>query len=236
MTETTMGIPGNLAQVRGRIATLAAAAGRAPESVRLVAVSKTVAAEAVRQALAAGQTEFGENQVQELTRKAQVLGGACTWHLIGHLQSNKVRPAVRAAAWIHSVDSTALLERIDRIAAEEGRCPIVLLQVNLSGETTKSGAPPDRVEELVLCARRCTHLSCRGLMTMAPFEAPESVLHSVFGGLRELRDRLQDRTGVPLPELSMGMSGDYPVAIEEGATLVRIGTAIFGPRQTPTAT
>jgi len=219
-----------LAQVRSQIAAATAAAGRDPQAVRLVAVSKTVGAEAVWRAMAAGQTEFGENQVQELVRKEQTVPGPCTWHLIGHLQGNKVRLAIRAAAWIHSVDSVPLLERIERVAGEEGRCPAVLLQVNLSGEASKSGLHPGQAEGALRCALRCRNLSCRGLMVMAPFDAPEAQLHTVFGGLRQLRDRLQDSTGTALPELSMGMSGDFAVAIREGATLVRIGTAIFGPR------
>jgi pyridoxal phosphate enzyme (YggS family) len=229
-TMDAVDIPANLAGVRRRIEAAAAASGRQPDAVRLVAVSKTVGADDVRRALEAGQRDFGENQVQELARKALSLPDPCTWHLIGHLQSNKVRAAVRTAAWIHSVDSTALLERIDRICAEEGYCPTVLLQVNLSAEPTKSGVPAPATEELLRCALRCQHLTCRGLMTMAPYEAPEGELRAVFGGLRELRDRLQDRIGAALPELSMGMSGDFAIAIEEGATVVRIGTAIFGPR------
>jgi pyridoxal phosphate enzyme (YggS family) len=224
-------ISANLTEVRRRIETAALAAGRNPHSVRLVAVSKTVDVDSVRCALAADQEDFGENQVQELARKSQLLPSRCLWHLIGHLQANKVRTAVRAAAWIHSVDSIALVERIGRLAAEEGRQPIVLLQANLSGEPTKSGVSADSAGELLRCALRCPGLSCRGLMTMAPFAASESELHAVFGGLRELRDRLQEQTGALLPELSMGMSGDFSIAIEEGATLVRIGTAIFGPRE-----
>jgi pyridoxal phosphate enzyme (YggS family) len=227
---STVDILGNLTAVRQQITAAAEAAGRDPHTVRLVAVCKTVGPEAVRQALAAGQCDFGENQVQPLVHKAAQLPPECTWHLIGHLQGNKVRPAVTTAACLHAVDSVDLLERIDRIAATEQRCPTVLLQVNISGEPTKSGVIPADAAGLLHCARHCEHLTCRGLMTMAPFEASETELGQVFGGLRRLRDRLQDESGVSLPELSMGMSGDFRIAIREGATLVRIGTAIFGPR------
>ena len=219
-----------LETVRLQIRAAALAAGRDAASVRLVAVSKTVAEEAVRCALAAGQRDFGENQVQELCRKAALLPSDCTWHLIGHLQGNKVRQAVRLAAWIHTVDSVALLERIERLAAAEGRRPNVLLQVNISGETGKFGAAPEAVEAILGRALTCTHLTCCGLMTMAPFGATEVQLRQVFGGLRRCRDHLQNRCGAVLPELSMGMSGDFASAIREGATLVRLGTAIFGPR------
>jgi PLP dependent protein len=227
---STVDIVANLATVRRQIAAAAEAAGRDPQTVRLVAVSKTVDVEAIRQAVEAGQRDFGENHVHQLVLKAAALPPFCTWHLIGHLQGNKVRPAVTSAACLHAVDSLALLERIDRIAGAEQRRPAVLLQVNISGEATKSGAAPAETAELLRGALRCEHLSCRGLMTMAPFEAPEATLRQVFGGLRLLRDRLQDQIGAALPELSMGMSGDFQIAIREGATLVRIGTAIFGPR------
>jgi pyridoxal phosphate enzyme (YggS family) len=227
---STVDIAGNLAAVRQQIAAAAEAAGRDPQAVRLVAVSKTVGPEAVRAALAAGQRDFGENQVQELVRKAALLPPECTWHLIGHLQGNKARPAVTTAACLHALDSVELLERLDRIAATEQRRPAILLQINVSGEAAKSGVSPADAAALLGAARRCSHLSCRGLMTMAPFAAPDAELERVFGGLRRLRDRLQDETGTPLPELSMGMSSDFRIAIREGATLVRLGTAIFGPR------
>ncbi len=219
-----------LAGVRERIAAAARAAGRLPETVRLVAVSKTVDAAAVGEALAAGQRAFGENRVQELAAKAAALPGDCEWHLIGHLQQNKARAAVQDAAWIHSVDSLDLLERLDRIAGEEGRRPRVLLQVNMTGEATKSGLVPEAVPAVVAAARACANLSCRGFMTMAEFEADEAALRACFGGLRRLRDEVAERCGMDLPELSMGMSGDYEIAIAEGATMVRVGTAIFGPR------
>ena len=222
-----------LADVRAAVAAAARQAGRDPASVRLLAVSKTVSADAVREACALGQRCFGENRVQELADKAAALPADIEWHLIGHLQANKVRLAVRSAAWIHSVDSAALLERIERIAVEEVRRPVVLLQVNISGEETKSGVAPAELPELARLATLCHAVDWRGLMTLAPYGAPEAELHRIFGGLRRWRDDLEQSLGRPLPELSMGMSGDYGVAIAEGATLVRIGTAIFGERSLP---
>ena len=220
-----------LAAVHERIAAAAIAARRKPASVRLVAVSKTVDAAAVGEALAAGQLAFAENRVQELTAKAALLPAECEWHLIGHLQHNKARAAVRTATWIHSVDSIELLERLDRIAAEEERRPKVLLQVNLTGEKSKSGFTPMEVLAATAVVRACTHLDCQGFMTMAGLDADEAALRACFSGLRKLRDGVAPRYGLPLRELSMGMSGDYEVAIAEGATMVRIGTAVFGPRQ-----
>ncbi|MBN2448817.1 MAG: YggS family pyridoxal phosphate-dependent enzyme [Lentisphaeria bacterium] len=226
-------IASNLAVVRGQIREAAVAAGRCPDAVRLVAVSKTVDCAAVEAAHAAGQRDFGENLVQELERKAATLSVPCVWHMIGHLQRNKVRAAVRAAAWIHSVDSVALLERIDRIAAEERQTPRVLIQVRVSGEESKTGIEPEQLPALAEQARELPHLALVGLMTMAPFHASPDDLRRIFARLRLLRDETAGRLGGDLPELSMGMSGDFREAIAEGATLVRIGTAIFGPRPQP---
>ncbi len=223
-------IQNNLELIRRQIAESARRAGRAPESVRLVAVSKNHPAAAVLAAYAAGQRVFGENRPQELRDKRPLLPADCEWHMIGHLQSNKVRQVVQNAAWIHSVNSIDLLQRLNRIASECGGCPRILLEINMSGEVSKSGALPEAARGLLEEALRSSHLDCRGLMTMAPYEASEAELRRCFGGLRELRNRLAAEFGVPLPELSMGMSGDFGVAIEEGATLVRVGTAIFGER------
>lgn len=227
----TVSVRDNLMWVRDRIRALAGAANRGPEAVRLIAVSKTVSADVVRDAYEAGQRAFGENRVQDLEEKAPRLPPDCEWHMIGHLQKNKVRLVVRHAAWIHSVDSVVLLQRIDSIAGEEGRCPRVLVQVNVSGEATKSGVAPGEVRPIVAEARNCRHLVCAGLMTMAPFGAEDADQHRVFGSLRLLRDELESACGCALPELSMGMSGDYEIAVAEGATMVRIGTAVFGPRE-----
>jgi pyridoxal phosphate enzyme (YggS family) len=223
-------IPANLAEVKERIADAAARSGRPPDAVQLVAVSKTVADEAVLAAYAAGQRVFGENRVQEMTARAARLPDGCEWHLIGHLQRNKVRPALTCAAAIHSVDSEALLRRIGRLAEETGARPRILIEVNISGEASKSGVTPDGAPAVLEAGREYASVACVGLMTMAPFDAPEGTLRQVFGGLRDLRDRLAGETGLPLAELSMGMSGDFEIAIEEGATLVRVGTAIFGSR------
>ena len=226
----TVSIQDNLRTVQAEIAAAAAAAGRDPATVRLVAVSKTVPPDAIAAAYAAGQRRFGENRVQELRDKIGRLPADCEWHLLGHLQGNKARQAVQSAAWLHSIDSVELLERLDRLAGEEHRRPVILLQVNISGEATKSGVDTTATALLLEAALRCPHLDCRGLMTMAPYEAPEADLRRIFGGLRELRDRLAAQFNTPLPELSMGMSGDFRSAIAAGATLVRIGTAIFGGR------
>ncbi|OPZ27783.1 MAG: hypothetical protein BWZ02_01517 [Lentisphaerae bacterium ADurb.BinA184] len=216
--------------VQAAIAAAARAAGRDPASVRLLAVSKTVPADVVRTAYAAGQRRFGENRVQELAAKAPLLPPDCEWHLIGHLQANKVRAAVQTAAWIHSVDSTGLIERLEWLADEEAQLPVILLQVNVSGEASKSGVTPAALPELARVAAGCHALDLRGLMTMAPYGAGEPELRAIFGGLRRLRDGLEQRLGRALPELSMGMSGDFTIAIAEGATVVRVGTAIFGER------
>jgi pyridoxal phosphate enzyme (YggS family) len=202
--------------------------------VCLIAVSKTCPAEDVRAAAAAGQLDFGENRVQEALQKIADTGDLpLRWHLIGHLQSNKARKAAASFACIHSIDRTDLLDAVDRAAAEAGASPEVLVQVDLAGEVTKHGASMDTVRDLVERARRARAVRLAGLMLLPPFlEDPEAV-RPYFRRLRELRDDLR-KSGVPatlLRELSMGMSHDFEVAIEEGATMVRVGTAIFGPRQ-----
>ena len=200
------------------------------EDVTLLAVSKTFPVESIRALYDCGCRAFGENRVPELEAKAAALPADIQWHMIGQLQANKVRKVVRCAAWIHSVDSEALLRRLDRIAGEEGRTPKILLEVNVSGEESKSGCTPQEALHLGLIAASMEHLDWQGLMTMAPADANEEELRRVFGGLRQLRDDLSRQTGRPLPVLSMGMSGDFPAAIREGATIVRIGSAIFGNR------
>ncbi len=222
-------IQDNLKAVGERIEMALGRAGRAPGAARLLAVSKTFPAAAVQEAYAAGQRCFGENRVQELAAKAPALPSDCEWHLIGHLQQNKVRQALGYAAWIHSVDTPALLERIQLLADEVGAAPKLLLEVNVSGEESKFGFAPDAVEA-ALAGMPAGPAACVGLMTVAPMGADASALRGVFGGLRQLRDRLQSRLGLSLPELSMGMSSDLEVAIAEGATIVRVGTAIFGHR------
>lgn len=223
----------NLRVVRARLCAAARQAGRPPDAVRLIAVSKTVGRADVQTAYEAGLRDFAENRVQELLDKAPNLPADCQWHLIGPLQRNKVRHAVLAAAWIHSVDSLPLLERLERIAAEEGRCVSILLQVNVAEEESKHGFAVDAVRAALDQARTCRHAVCRGFMTMAPFDAGPATLRQVFGTLRTVRDRCVAEFGMELPELSMGMSGDFEAAIAEGATMIRVGTALFGPRRIP---
>ncbi|HYT73444.1 MAG TPA: YggS family pyridoxal phosphate-dependent enzyme [Vicinamibacterales bacterium] len=226
-------IAANLAAVRQRIAAAAAAAGRDPGSVRLLAVSKTFSADHVRAAHAAGQRDFGENKVQEGLQKIEATAEVeIRWHLIGHLQSNKVRRAASAFAAIHSIDSVDLLRRIDAEADERGAAPDLFIQVDLAGESTKFGAPEADVPAIVRAGFDCRAARLKGLMLLPPwFDDPEQA-RPYFRRLRELRDRLVDEglDGSRLHDLSMGMSHDFEVAIQEGATLVRVGTAIFGKR------
>jgi pyridoxal phosphate enzyme (YggS family) len=226
-------IANQLALVRGQIDAAAARAGRDPGSVRLVAVSKTHPAEAVTAAAAAGQSVFGESRVQEARDKIPACPPGLDWHFIGHLQKNKVRQALPLFTLFHSIDSAPLAQAIDRIAGETGEPVEGLLEVNISGEETKHGFTPDQLRGEFAALAKLPHLRIRGLMTMAPYsENPENAL-PVFRALRELRDELQSAHDHPLPELSMGMSGDFEPAIEEGATLVRVGSSIFGARPYP---
>ena len=220
----------NLNRVHDEIRAAAEKSGRHAEDIRLIAVSKTLPAELVSQAYDWGQRDFGENRVQELEHKAALMPKDCRWHLIGHLQRNKVRSAVRSAAWIHSVDSVELLTRIDSIAAEEERHPEILIQVNIAGEATKSGVAAETAMPLVEASLNCTHLACRGFMTMAPLASGPDAATWVFRELFRLRGELEQRLGLALPELSMGMSGDFQAAIAAGATMVRVGTSVFGSR------
>jgi len=226
-------IPRRLAEIRDRIANSAGRAGRRPEDVRLIAVSKTHPIEAVRAAADAGQIDFGENKVQEALQKiAQSADTRLRWHLIGHLQSNKARKAAAAVGSIHAIDSVDLLKKVDQAAGEAGRIVDVLIQVDLALEDTKFGAPVDVVPAIVKAAADCTAARLTGLMLLPPLaENPEDA-RPWFARLRGLRDGLID-AGSPadrLRELSMGMSHDFEVAIAEGATMVRVGTAIFGER------
>ena len=221
----------NLVRVRANVAAAAEKAGRDPLSVRLLAVSKTFPFSDILEAHEAGQLEFGENRVQELETKVPNGTPDIIWHLIGHLQSNKAEKAVELAEYIHSVDSVKLLNKINAAAAKRGKIQKILLEVNVSGEESKFGLSGwDALREAAEHALGLSSVKLLGLMTMAPLDADDAVLHSTFGGLREFRDRLEREFSVALPELSMGMSHDYPVAIAEGATIVRVGTAIFGGR------
>jgi len=223
-----------LAAVRTALAAAARGAGRDPAGVRLVAVSKTHPAAAVAQAAAAGQTLFGESRVQEARDKIPSCPPGLEWHFIGHLQKNKVRQALPLFSFFHSIDSSGLAAALDRVAGETGRTVPGLLEVNVSGEETKHGFTPAELRAALADLIALPHLAVRGLMTMAPYSNNPEDARPFFRALRELRDELQSTCGHPLPELSMGMSGDFVPAIEEGATLVRIGSSIFGARPSPT--
>lgn len=233
----------NLDSVRRRIAAAAIRAGRDPADVALVAVTKQRSDEEVRALVAAGQRLLAENRPQAFVGRSTRLAsaGPLTWHLIGHLQTNKVKTVVGRCALIHSVDSTNLLHALNRAAAgvaSEGLERIeVLLEVNISGEASKSGFAPDGVAEAVAALAPLGHVRCVGLMTMAPFEALPEDTRPVFRALRELRDRLAQAGPANFEprHLSMGMTNDFEVAVEEGATLVRIGTALFQPPDAPKA-
>ena len=227
-----MTIADNLASIQERISKAALRADRDPAAIRLVAVSKTVSTESIREAIAAGVTTLGENYVQEARNKIARIGKQVEWHFIGHLQSNKARSAVDLFSMIHSVDRLSLAEALNQEANKQGKFLPVLIQVNIAGEESKSGINPQETLQLLERIAGLQHLSVLGLMTMPPwFEDPEDA-RPHFNALRKLREELANKKihGVSLQELSMGMSGDFEVAIEEGATLVRVGTAIFGPR------
>lgn len=223
-------IAAQLAAVRGQIGDASARAGRDPASVRLVAVSKTHPAQAVVAAADAGQRIFGESRVQEAREKIPACPPGLEWHFIGHLQKNKVRQALPLFSVFHSIDSTPLALAIDRIAGEMKKPVEGLLEVNVSGEQTKHGFSPDALRAGFPALTELRSLRIRGLMTMAPYSENPEEARPFFRALRELRDELQSKHGHLLPELSMGMSGDFEPAIAEGATLVRIGSSIFGAR------
>jgi pyridoxal phosphate enzyme (YggS family) len=223
-------VSANLEIVLGRIADAVAKSGRSPGEVQLIAVSKKQDAEKVRAVFDAGQAIFGESRVQEARVKIPLLPSAVRWHFIGHLQKNKIRHALPLFELFHSVDSSALAGDIERIADEEGLSPRMLLEVNVAGEGSKIGFAPDALRrelEALLALRRIT---IEGVMTIPPLAPDPEESRRYFVALRELRDTLEQEFAVRLPQLSMGMSNDYGVAIEEGATLVRVGTAIFGNR------
>ena len=224
-------IAARFASVREKIAAAAARAGRAPGEIELVAVSKTHPPETIRRAVEeAGQTLFGESRLQEARAKQPLLPGRLRWHFIGHLQKNKIRAALPHFELFHGVDSLDTARQIHRIAGEEGLRPAVLLEINLAAEASKFGFPADRLEEQLEEILALDRLAIEGLMCIPPpGPTPEDSRH-FFVQLRELRDRLQAGARVGLPHLSMGMSNDYEVAVEEGATLVRVGTALFGER------
>jgi pyridoxal phosphate enzyme (YggS family) len=220
----------NLLRVKESIERAAQKAGRDPKEIKLVAVSKTVEVARIKEAIEAGVSILGENYVQEAQKKIEVIGRPVSWHFIGHLQSNKARYAVRLFDVIHSTDSLPLAEELDRRAEQSGRVIKVMIEVNLSKEATKFGTDEARVLNLAKGIQNLKQLSLEGLMTMPPyFDSPE-MSRPYYVALRELKERMTQE-GIPMKELSMGMSNDFEVAIEEGATYVRVGTAIFGPRK-----
>ena len=222
-----------LAALLARIQSAAANAGRAGDGIRLVAVSKTFPSEAIRQAIAAGVSDIGENYIQEARNKFEALQGtAVKWHFIGRLQTNKSRDAVRMFDLIHTLDSYKLALELDRWARRLQKIQPVLIQVNVAGEATKAGVAPEEALSLVRQAAALENIAVKGLMTMPPyFNAPEKV-RPFFAALRQLRDRIrhEEIANIGMQELSMGMTGDFEAAVAEGATLVRIGTALFGER------
>jgi PLP dependent protein len=235
-----MTIASNLSEIRERMAQAAHRAGRDPAEVALMAVSKTHPASAILEAISAGQTLFGENRVQEFAAKHEALAGHSSnakFHLIGHLQSNKAARAVELFDAIDSVDSLRLAERLNKEAGQLGRKLDVLIEINIGGEAAKAGVDPasDELRSLLDAQSRLPNLAIRGLMTVPPYTEDPEGARAFFRRLRQLRDQLRSATGLALPELSMGMSHDFEVAIEEGSTCVRVGTAIFGERIYPLA-
>lgn len=223
-------IAANLERVRQHVAAAAEKSGRTADAVELIAVSKTHPAENVEEAVAAGQMLFGESRVQEARSKIPLLPSRLRWHFIGHLQKNKIRHALPLFEMFHGIDSLALAQDMQRIAEEEGKQPRVLLEVNVAGEASKHGFAPEAVRRDLESILSLGRLQLEGLMTIPPLALEAEMSRRYFVALRELRDRLEADFDLRLPQLSMGMSGDYAIAIEEGATLVRVGTAIFGER------
>jgi PLP dependent protein len=233
MPEQISSIAENLARIRERIARAAERAGRRADEITLVAVSKTFPAESARAAYDAGLREFGENRVQEFEAKhAKVADLDATWHLIGHLQSNKAKRAAQLFNRVDSVDSLALAQKLDFAADDQEKRLSVLIEVHLGGESTKSGVTEADLPTLAENVSALTHLDFRGLMTVPPYSEDAEQVRPYFRKLRELREQLSHSLGKPLPVLSMGMSHDFEVAIEEGATEIRVGTSLFGQRST----
>lgn len=229
----TTQIADNIRTIRNRMAAAAARAGRDPAGIRLMAVSKTVEPERIRQAIDAGIGLLGENYVQEAREKIPAVGQAVQWHMIGHLQTNKVKYVVTLFDWIHSVDRLELAQELSRRAGQHCRTLNVLIEINVSGEASKNGARPADVLELARQVAALPNLSVRGLMTMPPYSDDPENSRPYFVALRRLRDELAAAAlpGVAMAELSMGMTDDFEVAIEEGATIIRVGRAIFGERR-----
>ena len=225
-------ISANINKIRQRIAAAAARVNRAPDDIKLLAVTKTVSPAAIMQAVDAGVTMLGENYIQEAKEKVAAIGKSVQWHMIGHLQTNKAKYAIKLFDYIHSVDRIDLARELDKKAPADHKINI-LIEVNVSGEKTKNGIPADAAINLIKDISQLKNLSLRGLMTMAPYSANPEDSRPFFSALRNLRDNIirTGITGIHMEELSMGMTDDFEVAIEEGATIVRIGRAIFGERK-----
>ncbi len=227
-----MSVAENLERVRERIAAACARAGRDPRGVRVVAVSKTQPADAVTEAITAGADAIGENRVQEAAAKRPLVRGTAPWHLIGPLQRNKAKPALELFDVIETVDRLELAERLEALLAPQGRVLPIFLEVNVGGEPQKSGvAPADAAALAARVAARCPHLSVRGVMTVPPYDPHPERSRPAFAALRRLAAEVERGTGLAALELSMGMSEDFEVAVEEGATLVRLGRVVFGERR-----
>lgn len=225
-----MNLAENLATIQQRIRAAAGRAGRDPDSVLLLAVTKSQPPEVVNAAAALGLTVFGENKVQEAKAKIPLCSGRLRWHFIGHLQTNKCRDAVELFEMIQSVDSLRLAQELNKRAEQAAKRMPVLLEVNVAGERSKFGYAPEQLLAELPALNALPRLEILGLMTVPPWSPEPEKVRPYFRRLRELREQCEQILGAPLPHLSMGMSGDFEVAIEEGATIVRIGTALFGPR------
>lgn len=225
-----MDIPARVAEVRDRMRRACARAGRSADSVRLIAVSKTRSAEEIMRAVQAGILDLGENRVQEAEAKQPRIDAPVKWHLVGHLQKNKARKAVELFDYVHSIDDVELGRRLDRLGEETGKCPLSLVQVDLAGEETKHGIPGSDLFAVLEALGELKNLQIEGLMVLPPYLEQSDEVRPYFEKLRELSDQARRRGLLRGAELSMGMSHDFEVAIEEGATMIRVGTALFGPR------
>lgn len=217
----------NYQNILKEVTSAAAAAGRKTDDVKLLVVSKTKPVWMLKELYDAGVREFGENREPELAEKVQNMPGDVIWHFIGPVQSNKIRKVIKNAQVVHSISSLSQIEKFDRIAGEEKLHPEILLEVNVSGEESKGGLTPQELPAAAAAAAKCTNIKFRGLMTMAPFQAESAELKQIFSTLKTLRDQCEKTCNIPLPVLSMGMSGDFPEAISCGATIVRVGSKIF---------
>ena len=235
MSETQRDLNDILKEVNSVISDACSVSSRSPDKVEIIGVTKTHGPDVVREAWDAGIGIFGENRVQEAGSKIPLCGSGMDFHMIGHLQGNKIKTALPLFSTFHAVDTMKLLENIERMSSEEGHRPEVLLEVNVSGEATKFGLMPDKVDQVIEKSLEMHNVTLSGLMTMAPFTPEVEETRPIFAGLRELRDRLETKFDIGLPNLSMGMSNDYRIAVEEGATWVRLGTVLFGdrPKWTP---